>query len=54
MIDQKTIDKAVRLLLDAVPSKSEVILFGSYARGDAHDDSDLEEQTQQCGVPGRS
>jgi predicted nucleotidyltransferase len=42
MIDQKTIDEAVRLLLDAVPSASEVILFGSYARGDARDDSDLD------------
>jgi predicted nucleotidyltransferase len=42
MIDQKTIDRAIRLLLDAAPAGSEVILFGSYARGDAGEDSDLD------------
>lgn len=42
MIDQKTIDNAVQKLLDAAPAGSEVILFGSYARGDAKDDSDLD------------
>ena len=42
MIDQKTIDQAVQRLLDAAPTGSEVILFGSYARGDATEDSDLD------------
>ena len=35
MVDEKTIDKAVQILLQAAPAGSEVILFGSYARGDA-------------------
>jgi predicted nucleotidyltransferase len=42
MIDQMTIDKAVRTLLSASPAGSEVILFGSYARGDAREGSDLD------------
>lgn len=42
MIDQPTIANAVRLLLEAAPAGSEVILFGSYARGDACPDSDLD------------
>jgi len=42
MIDQATIARAVRLLLEAAPAGSEVILFGSYARGDPAEDSDLD------------
>ncbi|RJP31322.1 MAG: nucleotidyltransferase domain-containing protein [Phycisphaerales bacterium] len=42
VIDSSTIEEAVRTLLDAAPSGSEVILFGSYARGTARDDSDLD------------
>lgn len=42
MIDQATIADAVRLLLGAAPAGSEVILFGSYARGEAGPDSDLD------------
>ena len=41
-MDQKTIDRAARLLLDAAPRGSTVILFGSYARGNARPDSDLD------------
>lgn len=33
---------AVRTILKAAPPDSEVILFGSYARGDFGDDSDLD------------
>ena len=41
MISNDAIDEAVRILVDAArPLK--VILFGSYARGDARDDSDLD------------
>lgn len=41
MISESTIQQAVdRLVAAANPSK--VILFGSYARGDATDDSDLD------------
>jgi predicted nucleotidyltransferase len=42
MIDRKTIDEAIRALLEAAPAGSEVILFGSYARGDATEESDLD------------
>jgi predicted nucleotidyltransferase len=42
MIDQATISEAARLLLQAAPPGSEVILFGSHARGDAKSDSDLD------------
>jgi predicted nucleotidyltransferase len=41
MISQQTIDDAVqRLIAAAHPAK--IILFGSYARGEAGDDSDLD------------
>jgi uncharacterized protein len=36
------IEKAARLLLEAAPAGSRVILFGSHARGDARRDSDLD------------
>ncbi len=42
MIDQITIQKSVKLLLEAAPAGSEVILFGSHGRGDAGPDSDLD------------
>lgn len=42
MMDQATIEKAVDLLLEAAPTGSRVILFGSHARGDARPDSDLD------------
>ena len=42
MVSQAIIEKAVQLLLDAAPSGSEVILFGSHARGDAEPQSDLD------------
>ncbi len=41
MIPEHTIQLAARLLGDA-PKPARVILFGSYARGDASDDSDLD------------
>ena len=42
MVEQKTIDEAIRRLLAAAPLGSKVILFGSYARGDADDRSDVD------------
>lgn len=42
MIEQKPIDEAIRRLVEAAPAGSEVILFGSYARGNAKEDSDLD------------
>ncbi|NJL31188.1 MAG: nucleotidyltransferase domain-containing protein [Phycisphaerales bacterium] len=42
MIDQQTLDTAGRLLVDASPPGSGVILFGSNARGDAGADSDAD------------
>ena len=42
LIPQETIDRAARTLLEAAPAGSEVILFGSYARGDAGIHSDLD------------
>ncbi len=41
MVDEPTISKAVELLRQAAPGAT-IILFGSYARGDASDDSDLD------------
>ena len=41
MIDEATIVRAVELLREAAPGAT-IILFGSYARGDASEDSDLD------------
>ena len=42
MIEAGTIRRAVEVLLESAPQGSEVILFGSYARGDAGAQSDLD------------
>lgn len=41
MIPEATIQEAVRLLMKAARPKK-IILFGSYARGEAREDSDLD------------
>lgn len=41
MISQQTIDDAVQRLI-AASNPAKIILFGSYARGEASDDSDTE------------
>lgn len=41
-LDQAEVDEAAARLLDAAPEGSEVVLFGSYARGDARAGSDLD------------
>jgi predicted nucleotidyltransferase len=53
LISQETIDGAARLLLQAAPAGSEVILFGSYARGDAGPDSDVDFMVVEPVVRGR-
>lgn len=42
LLSRETIDQAAQMLLEAAPRGSEVILFGSYARGDAGPDSDVD------------
>ncbi|MCX7046528.1 MAG: nucleotidyltransferase domain-containing protein [Candidatus Sumerlaeota bacterium] len=42
MIEPNIISTAANLLLEAAPKGSQVILFGSFARGDAREDSDLD------------
>ncbi len=52
MISEQTIQQAVaRLVAAANPSK--VILFGSYARGDATEDSDLDLMVVEQEVPNK-
>jgi len=41
MVTNEKIETAVRLLSEATPP-ARIILFGSYARGDASEDSDLD------------
>jgi len=41
LVDRATIEEAARRLHEAAPG-STVILFGSYARGDAREDSDVD------------
>ena len=42
VVDRQTIEEAVQRLLDAAPAGSQVILFGSYARGEADPRSDVD------------
>ena len=42
MIDSATIATAVETLTKAAPDAEQILLFGSYARGQANDDSDLD------------
>lgn len=42
MTTAEIIERAGRLLAEAAPRDSKVILFGSHARGDAGDDSDFD------------
>lgn len=52
MVSQQQIDQAVRMLAEAVrPAK--IILFGSYARGDALQDSDVDFLVVEPAVPNR-
>lgn len=52
MVSQQQIEQAVRILAQAVrPVK--IILFGSYARGDARYDSDVDFLVVESAVPNR-
>lgn len=53
LIAQKTIDQAAQLLLEAAPAGSEVILFGSYARGEADESSDIDFMVVEPEVKGQ-
>jgi uncharacterized protein len=53
MIDPQIIQRAVALLLAAAPKGSKVILFGSCARGQAQQDSDLDFLVVEPQVRGR-
>ncbi|MCE5229932.1 nucleotidyltransferase domain-containing protein [bacterium] len=52
MVNENIIDQAVNELLVAAPG-SKVILFGSWARGDAKPDSDVDLLVIQQNVPDR-
>ncbi len=41
-MDDKMVDRAVKVLLETAPAGSRVILFGSHARGTARPDSDID------------
>jgi predicted nucleotidyltransferase len=53
LIDQDKIVEAVRTLVEAAHPER-VILFGSYARGDARDDSDLDLLVIEREVPDKA
>jgi predicted nucleotidyltransferase len=53
MIDQPTIDAAVKTLAQAAKPER-IILFGSHARGDARDDSDVDLLVIEPAVPDRA
>jgi predicted nucleotidyltransferase len=50
MIDEQAIQEAARMLAEAAGSAAEVILFGSRARGDADDRSDVDFLVIEPGV----
>ena len=50
MVDQDTIDKMVELL-HAAASPRKIVLFGSYATGQADDDSDIDLLVVESGTP---
>lgn len=51
MLDQSTIQQAAERLVATARAPSKVILFGSYARGDAGEDSDLDLLVVEKEVP---
>ena len=51
MVSQQTIESAVHRLVQAAHSPLKVILFGSYARGNPRDDSDLDVLLIETEIP---
>lgn len=51
MVSQQTIESAVQRLVQAAHSPLKVILFGSYARGHAREDSDLDFLLVEAEIP---
>ena len=51
MVSQQTIELAVQRLIQAAHSPIKVILFGSYARGHAREDSDLDFLLIEAEIP---
>jgi len=54
MTTAEIVDRAGRLLADAVPPESKVILFGSRGRGDATADSDFDFLVIEPSVAGKA
>jgi uncharacterized protein len=54
MLDDKTIQSAVARLVAAATSPSQVILFGSYARGTADEGSDLDLLVIEWEIPNKA
>src|SRR5918992_3598326 len=54
MLDDKTIQSAVARLVAAATSPSQVILFGSYARGTADEGSDLDLLVIEREIPNKA
>jgi uncharacterized protein len=51
MLSQALIEQAVQRLVEEARSPARVILFGSYARGEATEDSDLDLLVVECDLP---
>jgi predicted nucleotidyltransferase len=51
MLSDESISKAVQRLVAAAHAPTRVIVFGSYARGDATDDSDLDLMVIEGDIP---
>ena len=54
MIDSSTLAAAVETLAKAAPNAEQILLFGSYARGQASEDSDLDFLVTQPTVENRA
>jgi len=54
MLNEQTIREAVRRVVEAAHAPSRVIVFGSYARGDADEGSDLDLMVVERHVPSKA
>ena len=51
---RKLIDEALQCLKEAVPEGTKLVVFGSHARGDAREDSDIDLLVIELEVPDRA